>query len=207
MVAVPPTTTDLAELAAAAARCTGCDLYERATQTVFGAGRRSARVMLIGEQPGDQEDLRGEPFVGPAGRLLDKALTEAGVDRAQAYVTNAVKHFRWKATASGKRRIHEKPAAAHVTACRPWLGAELGAVRPEVVVVLGATAASAVFGPRFRLTQHRGERLDWPDDGPLGAQPSVQFVLATLHPSAVLRGDDREALFQGLVADLRLAAQ
>lgn len=204
MVATVPDTTDLDALAAAAAGCRGCELYERATQTVFGAGPPRARVMLVGEQPGDREDLAGEPFVGPAGALLDRALAAAGVARDDAYLTNAVKHFFF--TERGKRRIHEKPRAAHVTACRPWLAAELAAVRPAVVVALGATAAQAIFGPRFRLTQHRAQRLDWPADGPLGAQPSVECVVATIHPSAVLRaGDDRDAAYAGLVTDLRLA--
>jgi DNA polymerase len=162
--------------------------------------------MLVGEQPGDVEDRRGAPFVGPAGGLLDKALADAGIARDATYLTNAVKHFRWKATAGGKRRIHDKPGAVHVSACRPWLAAELDAVRPETVVLLGATAALAVFGPAFRLTQHRGERLDWPDDGPLGARPGVDLVVATIHPSAVLRGGERRAeMYDGLVADLSLA--
>jgi uracil-DNA glycosylase family protein len=205
VVAEPPETTDLAALASAAQRCTGCELYANATQTVFGAGPAGARVLLVGEQPGDVEDQRGEPFVGPAGRLLDKGLADAGISREEAYLTNAVKHFRWRG--AGKRRIHEKPGAVHVNACRPWLAAELAAVQPQVVVALGAVAAAAIFGPKFRVTQHRGERLDWPEDGPLGPCPSVQFVVATLHPSAVLRGgDERESMYRGLVDDLSLAA-
>jgi DNA polymerase len=206
VVAVVPSTTDLRKLAAAAAACEGCELYERATQTVFGSGPRRAHLLLVGEQPGDVEDREGAPFVGPAGRLLDKALADAGIERADAYVTNAVKHFRWKSTGSGKRRIHEKPAMAHVTACRPWLAAEIAAVGPQVVVALGATAASSLFGPKFRLTQHRGTRIDWPDDGPLGLQPAVQYVVATVHPSAILRaGERRDEMYDGLVSDLRLA--
>jgi DNA polymerase len=206
VVATVPSTTSLSRLAESAADCRGCELYANATQTVFGAGPKTARVLLVGEQPGDVEDRRGEPFVGPAGKLLDRALVDAGLDRNDVYLTNAVKHFRWKST-GGKRRIHEKPDAGHITACRPWLAAELLAVRPEVVVVLGATAAAAVFGPAFRLTQHRGQRLDWPLDGPLGAEgASVDYALTTLHPSAVLRaGDNRAAMYDGFVADLRLA--
>jgi DNA polymerase len=207
VTAQPPKSRSLRTLASAAESCTGCELYERATQTVFGAGPSSARVMLVGEQPGDVEDRRGEPFVGPAGALLDKALRDAGVAREDTYVTNAVKHFRWKATAGGKRRIHDKPGAVHVAACRPWLAAELDAVRPGTVVLMGATAALAAFGPAFRLTQHRGERLDWPADGPLGERPSVDLVVATIHPSAVLRaGERRQEMYDGLVADLTLAA-
>lgn len=208
VVAVVPSTTDLGQLAAAAATCEGCELYAHATQTVFGSGPRRAHLLLVGEQPGDVEDREGAPFVGPAGRLLDKALAEAGIERGDAYVTNAVKHFRWKSTGSGKRRIHDKPAMTHVTACRPWLAAELAAVQPQVVVALGATAASSLFGPKFRLTQHRGTRIDWPDDGPLGPQPGVQYVVATLHPSAILRaGERRDEMYDGLVADLRIAVR
>ena len=207
MVAVPPPTTDLRKLAAAAAGCEGCELYARATQTVFGAGSKRARLLFVGEQPGDVEDREGEPFVGPAGRLLDKALAEAGIDRGEAYVTNAVKHFRWKSTSTGKRRIHEKPGATHINACRPWLAAEIAAVAPSTVVLLGAVAAQSVFGPSFRLTQHRGQLLDWPDGGPIGPQPAVERVVATVHPSAILRaGEEREARYDGLVADLKLAA-
>lgn len=207
MVATVPHTASLSRLAQAAAGCRGCELYADATQTVFGAGPKQARALLVGEQPGDVEDRRGAPFVGPAGKLLDRALLDAGLARDEVYLTNAVKHFRWKSTASGKRRIHQKPDAGHIAACRPWLAAELAAVRPEVVVALGATAAAAVFGPAFRLTQHRGVRLDWPVNGPLGdAGASVDHVITTLHPSAVLRGgDSRAQLYDGLVADLRLA--
>jgi DNA polymerase len=202
--AVVPATRSLARLAESAASCTACELYRDATQTVFGAGPRAARLLLVGEQPGDVEDRDGVPFVGPAGRLLDRALADAGVERSEAFLTNAVKHFRFEPR--GKRRIHKKPGAAHITACRPWLGAELDAVRPASVVVLGAVAASSVFGPAFRLTQHRCVRLDWPDDGPLGARPFVEFVVATVHPSSVLRaGDDRATAYAGLVSDLRVA--
>src|SRR5215211_7160534 len=155
-----PRGADLAELRAAAASCTGCDLYRDATQTVFGAGPAPATVLLVGEQPGDQEDKAGEPFVGPAGRLLDKALAEAGIDRGRAYVTNAVKHFKFKPAERGKRRIHQKPSRTEVVACRPWLVAELAVVRPELVIALGATAAQSLLGTAFKLTQHRGEIVD-----------------------------------------------
>ncbi len=206
-----PSGADLAGLAAAAAGCEGCELYRDATQTVFGAGTAGARVMLVGEQPGDVEDRRGEPFVGPAGRVLDRALLAAGIGREKTYVTNAVKHFRWKSTASTKRRLHAPPEARHVTACRPWLAAELDAVQPQIVVALGATAARSLFGSSFRLTGHRGRQLPWPPEKGAfaGHAGPVRFALATLHPSAVLRGDPalRDELFDGLVADLRLAAR
>ena len=193
-----PETTDLDALRAAAPDCRGCPLWEPATQVVFGRGSAGARLMLVGEQPGDQEDQRGLPFVGPAGHLLVRALDEAGVDRSQAYVTNSVKHFKF--TVRGKRRIHATPDTYEVAACRPWLVAELAAVRPELVVLLGATAAKTVYGPSFRVTQQRGALMDWPSpDGPQ--------ALATIHPSAVLRADDQDAALAGLVADLRVAAQ
>ncbi len=190
-----PDTLDLDALRRAATCCRGCDLWEPATQVVFGRGRAGVRLLLVGEQPGDVEDTRGLPFVGPAGHLLVEALDAAGVDRSDIYVTNAVKHFRF--TVRGKRRIHATPDAAQVAACRPWLSAELAAVRPELVVLLGATAAKAVYGPSFRVTQQRGIVMAWPDlDGPQ--------ALATVHPSAVLRADDRDSALAGLVADLRV---
>jgi len=193
---MPSKTRPLTELRAAAAECTACDLYERATQTVFGEGPSSARIVFIGEQPGDHEDLEGRPFVGPAGRVFDDALAAAGIDRGSTYVTNAVKHFKWKGR--GKRRLHEKPDAREIRACRQWWESELAAIEPEIVVCLGATAAQAVFGMSFRLTQHRGE-WQWLGD---------RCALATIHPSAVLRaGDERDAMFAGLVADLELVAQ
>lgn len=205
-----PDTTGLRQLARAAAGCRGCELYENATQTVFGSGTRRAALMLVGEQPGDIEDREGEVFVGPAGRLLDKAMSEAGLVRDEAFLTNAVKHFRWKSTASGgKRRIHERPGGGHISACRPWLAAELRAVRPHVVVALGAVAAQSLFGSSFRLTQHRGEILDWPP--PAGAfaadETAIGAALATIHPSSVLRADDadRAERYRGLVDDLVLA--
>lgn len=197
-----PDTTDLDELRAAAARCEGCALYQDATQTVFGAGPRDARVLMVGEQPGDQEDRAGEPFVGPAGGLLDKALLEAGVARAELYVTNAVKHFKFKRAERGKRRIHQTPSRTEVVACRPWLLAELRVVEPELLVLLGSVAAKALMGPSFKLTEHRGELLKLPDDAPMAGVR----VLVTTHPSAVLRAPDRQAAFEGLVADLRVLA-
>jgi len=207
-----PAESDLPGLAAAARECRGCELFESATQTVFGAGSAGASVLLVGEQPGDVEDREGVPFVGPAGRLLDRALTEAGVDRSAAYVTNAVKHFRFKSTGNGQRRIHEKPAARHVNACEPWLAAELTAVQPKIIVALGATAAQALFGSAFRVTKQRGQLLDWPPPaGPyVGNTVPAAAALATIHPSAVLRArtpDERETAFAGLVADLRIVAE
>ena len=194
-----PNTTSLRTLSAAAHECRGCDLYRTATQVVFGAGPRSARVMFVGEQPGDQEDRAGAPFVGPAGALLDKALAEAGIPREDVYVTNAVKHFKWEPR--GKRRIHKKPRMSEIKACRPWLEAEIRAVQPVVVVCLGATAAQSVLGSQFKLMQHRGR-----------VQPSslAERVIATIHPSAVLRAPDsegRRAAYDMLVEDLRVVAQ
>jgi uracil-DNA glycosylase family protein len=190
-------TDALEALAAEAARCTACDLYRRATQTVFGEGPSSASVLMIGEQPGDQEDLAGKPFVGPAGRILDQALADAGIAREDVYVTNAVKHFKWKPR--GKRRLHDKPNRKEIIACKQWLDAELEIVDPEVIVVLGATAGQALFGSKFRVGAARGQVLD------LGGYP----VVVTNHPSAVLRaepGVDRDTLYEGLVRDLQRAA-
>jgi DNA polymerase len=202
-----PSTRDLAELAAAAQGCRGCRLYEDASQAVFGDGPPAARLMLVGEQPGDREDLAGEPFVGPAGKLLDKALLQAGVERSPVYVTNAVKHFKFTPSERGTRRIHKTPSRTEVVACRPWLFAELEAVDPAVVVLLGATAAKSLLGNDFRVTAHRGEVLRLPPDGaPPGVDPSV---VATIHPSAVLRGpaDARAESLAALVADLKVAAE
>jgi DNA polymerase len=193
-----PEGAGLEELRAAAPQCRGCELWEPATQVVFSAGNPTARVALVGEQPGDVEDQQGIPFVGPAGRLLQKALDEAGVARDDVYVTNAVKHFRF--TERGKRRIHQTPDLAHITACKPWLAAELQVVAPQLVVVLGATAAKALLGNDFRVTKQRGEVLSRETTrGP------VSF-LATVHPSSVLRApdDQREAAYQDLVADLKV---
>jgi DNA polymerase len=177
-------------------RCQGCPLYADATQAVFGEGTLAAEVMLVGEQPGDQEDLAGAPFVGPAGKLLDRALEEAGVDRKTTYVTNAVKHFKWRAR--GTRRIHDKPSWTEQMACRPWLEAELALVKPRALVLMGATAAQSLLGRSFRVTQHRGQPID---------SDLAELVTATIHPSAVLRSDDREAMFAGLVDDLRIVAR
>lgn len=179
----------------AAAHCTNCDLYRNATQTVFGRGPVGAEYMLVGEQPGDKEDLAGEPFVGPAGRILDRALEDAGIERSSTYVTNAVKHFKWRP--AGTVRLHKKPNAEEVRACRPWLEQEITLVGPRMVVVLGATAAQSMLGSSFRVTQRRGEVVDWPYE---------PLAMATIHPSAVLRaGDDRAAMMAGFVEDLRAA--
>ncbi len=200
-----PASHDLAALSDAVQSCKGCDLYLDATQAVFGAGGRDSALMLVGEQPGDQEDKAGAPFVGPAGKLLDRALLAAGIDRDTVYVTNAVKHFKFTLPERGKRRIHKTPSRTEVVACRPWLMAELDAVRPDVVVLLGATAAKALLGNDFRLTQHRGEELHLPATD-LDVDPSV---VATVHPSSVLRGppEDREQAFEALTDDLRVAAR
>ena len=200
-----PETRDLDDLTEAAHSCKGCDLYLDATQTVFGAGSAEAEMMLVGEQPGDQEDKAGAPFVGPAGKLLDKALVAADVDRDRLYVTNAVKHFKFTLGERGKRRIHKTPSRTEVVSCRPWLLAEINAVRPDVLMLLGATAAQSLMGSTFRLTAHRGEALRLPDADDLGVDP---HVVVTAHPSSVLRGppDDREKAFEALVSDLRFAA-
>jgi uracil-DNA glycosylase len=194
-----PATTSIRKLSAAAHECTGCDLYKNATQVVFGAGPQKARVMFVGEQPGDQEDRQGQPFVGPAGALLDKALEDAGIPRDEVYVTNAVKHFSWEPR--GKRRIHKKPRASEIKACRPWLEAELRAVKPVILVCLGATAAQSVLGAQFKLTQHRGT---------MQTSPIAPQVLATIHPSAVLRAPDSEGrrlAYESLVDDLKVVAK
>ncbi|MDQ0993786.1 UdgX family uracil-DNA binding protein [Streptomyces sp. V3I7] len=188
----------------AAAECHGCPLYQDATQTVFGEGDADARVLLLGEQPGDQEDRQGRPFVGPAGRVLDRALSDAGIDPGRAYVTNAVKHFKFTIPEGRKRRMHKAPNLREMTACRPWLVAELSVVSPEVVVALGATAGKALLGPRFRVAEQRGTLLPWP--GLDGGDEGIGGLVATIHPSAVLRADDREAVYDGLVADLRVVA-
>ncbi|MQA86819.1 MAG: UdgX family uracil-DNA binding protein [Streptosporangiales bacterium] len=201
-----PAGADLDDLREAAASCRGCHLYEGTTQTVFSSGSPTARVVLVGEQPGDQEDRQGAPFVGPAGRMLDRALEEAGIERGDAYVTNAVKHFKFTRSGPGKRRIHQTPTAVELAACKPWLVAELRIIDPEVVVCLGATAGKALFGPGFRVTKQRGVLLPRP---PLDDQEAARqnaFVVATIHPSAVLRADDPDAMYAGLVSDLRVAA-
>ena len=198
-----PADPDLADLREAVQGCRGCDLYQEATQGVMGDGDPHAPLMLLGEQPGDKEDQAGEPFVGPAGKLLDRALEEAGIAPESVFRTNAVKHFRWSGT-RGKQRIHKTPGRGHVEACRPWLEAELELVRPTGVVVLGGTAGQAVFGSSFRVGEARGRPMDWPADVPLAHPPD--WVLATTHPSAVLRTRDREEAYAALVADLKVAS-
>jgi uracil-DNA glycosylase family protein len=192
-----PEELSLRALREAASGCKGCDLWKLGTQTVFGEGPASARVMFVGEQPGDQEDRAGRPFVGPAGRLLDSALVEAGIDRSATYMTNAVKHFKWQAR--GKRRIHQKPNWTEITACRPWLEAELAVVQPRVLVLLGATAAQSLLGREFRVTQNRRKLVE---------SDLAGAVTATIHPSAILRGepDRREAELAAFVEDLRFVA-
>ena len=203
-----PPRLSLPALRRAAARCRGCHLWKVGTQTVFGEGKRSATILFVGEQPGDQEDRAGHPFVGPSGRLLDVALERAGLDRGDAYVTNAVKHFKWVPDPEGKRRIHKTPNASEIRACHPWLEAELEVVKPRVIVALGATAAKALFGPSFRVTRSRGELLPWPASAqrPQDFPVAESRALATIHPSAVLRADDRDAAYRGLVDDLKVAA-
>jgi DNA polymerase len=205
-------------LRAAAAGCRACELWEPATQTVFGEGPETARVVFVGEQPGDQEDRKGEPFVGPAGRLLDRALGDAGIDRRDAYITNAVKHFRF--TPTPKRRIHQTPGPEHIAACRPWLEAEFAVLKPEVVVCLGATAAKALISPSFKITKERGRLMPWAPPGVAAAEqgiddadvdedaPHQTWMLATAHPSMVLRipDENRAAAYDALVADLRVVA-
>lgn len=179
--------------------CKGSDLYLHATQAVFGEGPRSARTIFIGEQPGDEEDRAGQPFVGPAGRLLDRALEEAGIDRSSVYVTNAVKHFKFEER--GKRRIHKKPSTSQITACRPWLEAEIAVIRPDVILCLGATAAQAVFGATYRLTNERGRFIE---------HPWARQATSTIHPSAILRAPDedrRHHEYQRFVADLKLVRE
>ena len=194
-----PETRSLAKLREAAADCKACDLWKTGTQTVFGEGSSDAEIVFVGEQPGDKEDLAGRPFVGPAGRVLDEALELAGIDRSLAYVTNAVKHFKW--TPRGKRRIHQKPNAAEMAACRPWLDAELDAVQPKVLVALGATAAQALLGRPFRVTKQRGVPVE---------SDLAPVVIATVHPSSILRqetDEDRAAAMEALVADLKVVAK
>src|SRR3954466_12338472 len=191
---------DLDVVREVAAGCRACDLWANATQTVFGEGRKRVPLMLVGEQPGDKEDLAGHPFVGPAGQMLDRALEEAGIDRERVFVTNVVKHFKWRP--SGKRRLHERPNQAEIRACRPWLDLEREIVRPDLLVALGATAAQAIIGRNFKITEQRGELLPSPDGGPP--------VLATFHPSAILRArtpEDRERMLAALVGDLSIAAE
>ena len=195
----PPPARSLGELRAAAADCHACDLWKTGTQTVFGEGRKSAEVMMVGEQPGDREDIESRPFVGPAGRVLDDALAAAGIDRERVYVTNVVKHFKWRPR--GKRRIHQKPNLEEIRACRPWLDSELAMVQPRVLVCLGSVAAQALLGRQFRVTRERGRFVD---------SPLAERVTATVHPSSILRaGDDeaRSAAMEQFVADLRVVAR
>jgi uracil-DNA glycosylase len=195
-----PERRTLPALRRAAAGCRGCHLWKVGTQTVFGEGKRTATVMFVGEQPGDQEDRAGHPFVGPSGRLLDGALERAGLDRSEAYVTNAVKHFKWVPDPNGKRRIHKTPNASEVRACHPWLDEEIAVVQPRVIVALGATAAKAVFGPQTRVTTQRGRTL---------RTPLAEAGFATVHPSAVLRapGDLRAEAEKAFVDDLKKVAR
>lgn len=195
--AQPPDTMSWSAMREAAKDCEACHLYKRATQTVFGEGPKSATMMLVGEQPGDYEDVAGKPFVGPAGKIMDQALEEAGIDRSQVYVTNAVKHFKWEPR--GKRRIHQKPNSREIAACRPWLEAELRIVKPKLVVAMGATAGQTIFGPGFRVTRERGKVL---------SSKLAPRVLATVHPSSLLRQPDEESRqreYKHFVSDLRAA--
>lgn len=195
---IPPRPT-LSTLKTAAAGCRACDLWKKGTQTVFGEGARRVKVVLIGEQPGNEEDVSGKPFVGPSGRLLDEALAAAGIDRKQTYVTNVVKHFKWEPR--GKRRIHKKPNAAEIAACRPWLEAEIALIKPDVIVALGATAAQSLLGSQFRVTKQRGEFI---------SSTLAPYIMATVHPSAILRAPDdetRQLEMRRFIADLKKLAQ
>jgi uracil-DNA glycosylase family protein len=195
--ATVPATSSLTEVRKAARKCTACHLYKNATQTVFGEGPKHVALMLVGEQPGDHEDVAGKPFVGPAGKIMDRALQEAGIDREKVYVTNVVKHFKWEPR--GKRRIHKKPNSREIAACRPWLEGESRFVKPQLVVCLGATAAQTIFGPSFRVTRERGKVL---------SSTFAPKVVATVHPSSLLRQPDensREREYAHFVADLRMA--
>lgn len=200
-----PSRGGLSAMASAVQGCRGCGLHENATQAVFGEGAARARVLLVGEQPGDSEDLEGHPFVGPAGRTLDRAFRDAGLRRDEVYLTNVVKHFKFAPAERGKRRIHKKPSVGEVRACLPWLIVELRLVRPELVVCLGATAANALLGDSFRVTHHRGVVLDFPHVIDVG-EHGPDSVLATVHPSSVLRASDREAAYLRFRDDLRAAA-
>jgi uracil-DNA glycosylase len=192
-----PEAADLETLRGAAQECRGCELYKETTQAVLGEGSLDARVVFVGEQPGDQEDRQGHPFVGPAGRLLDRALDDVGIKRDETFVTNAVKHFRFRREGRGKRRIHQTPDVSHIRACRPWLDAEMALTDPDVVVPLGATAGRMLLGPSYRVTKQRGERLELDDGTP---------AVGTVHPSSVLRTEEREAAYADFVADLEVVA-
>ncbi|HEY6765567.1 MAG TPA: UdgX family uracil-DNA binding protein, partial [Candidatus Sulfotelmatobacter sp.] len=184
---VAPRAESIEALQKVAAACKACELWKNATQTVFGERQRKAKIMLVGEQPGDQEDRSGHPFVGPAGKLLDEALVQAGINRSEVYVTNVVKHFKWAPDERGKRRIHKKPRASEIEACHPWLEAEIRLVKPAVLVALGASAAQSLFGRKFSVTRQRGELVDF---------PAARFALATVHPSSILRAPDADARHQ-----------
>ncbi|SNT64867.1 DNA polymerase [Asanoa hainanensis] len=212
---IPAGAHSLDDLKRAAPGCRGCELYADATQVVFGRGDANAKIVMVGEQPGDIEDQKGFPFVGPAGHLLRRAVDAAGIDVPDIYLTNAVKHFRF--VQRGSRRIHQTPEQPHITACRPWLVSEFALLRPRVVVVLGATAAKALLGPDFRVTRQRGQVLRWPDAAqhpddfrraPIegGKEVPPAKLIATIHPSAVLRADDQDTAFNGLVDDLKVVA-
>jgi uracil-DNA glycosylase len=206
-----PEPADLGTLREAAHACRGCDLYRHATQVVFSSGPPDASVVMIGEQPGDVEDRRGLPFVGPAGAVLSRAMDEVGISPDHTYLTNAVKHFKFHPDSRGKRRIHDKPGRAEIVACRPWLTAEFRVLRPRIVVALGATAAQALAGSAFRVTKSRGQLLGWPEVAQHPEDFAVQDpparFLATIHPSAVLRADDRDAAYAGFAADLAVVAE
>jgi uracil-DNA glycosylase family protein len=191
----------IAELRDAARDCKACDLWKTGTQTVFGEGPSKSQIMFVGEQPGDQEDRAGHPFVGPAGKLLDRALEQAGIDHSNVYLTNVVKHFKWAAAARGKKRIHKKPRYSEIHACRPWLDAELRVVKPQILVCLGSTAAQSLLGRNFSVTRQRGQRI---------ASPLAPFVMATVHPSSILRAPDENARhlqMQAFINDLKIVAQ
>ena len=202
MAAEPlPSRLSIAELTEAARTCKACNLWKHATQTVFGEGPSTAEIMLVGEQPGDQEDRAGHPFVGPAGKVLERALEQAGIDRSDIYITNVVKHFKWEAASRGKRRIHKKPRESEIEACRPWLESELEAIRPRVLVCLGASAAQSLLGKDFRVSRERGKSV---------ASPLAPQVVATVHPSSILRAQDdesRESQMKSFVEDLKLVAR
>jgi DNA polymerase len=206
-----PEPATLEDLRAAVHDCRGCDLYRHATQAVFSKGPADAEMVFVGEQPGDVEDRRGEPFVGPAGRLLARAVSDVGMDPDRIYVTNAVKHFKFRTDERGKRRIHQNPSRLEVLACRPWLTAEFAVLEPRVIVALGATAGQALVGPSFRVTRMRGQVMPWPasaeDPERFPASDPLAVLVPTVHPSAILRADDRDAAYEAFVADLTVAAE
>lgn len=201
ILVIASTARTISELRHTAANCKACDLWKNATQTVFGEGSPKARIMFVGEQPGDQEDRAGHPFVGPAGKLLDEALDQAGINRAEVYVTNVVKHFKWTSAERGKRRIHQKPGYSEIQACRPWLDAELRLIKPEILVCLGATAAQSLLGRTFSVNRQRGQRVE---------SSLAPYVTATVHPSSILRAPDsksRELQMRAFIKDLAKIAK